>query len=63
MSNPDIAPKETFFVHVDGIAYSEHNYFSDAMRTAINVSNIFPNSHVEVASTEAKLATETAEAA
>ncbi len=42
--------KKTFLVHVDGIMYSEHNYFTDAMKTAMNVANIFLSSHVEVLS-------------
>ncbi len=50
MNHSDITFKETFFVHVDGIMYSEHNYFADAMKTAMNVANIFPSSHVEVVS-------------
>ncbi len=50
MSASEIILRETFFVHVDGIMSSEHNYFSDAMKTAMNVANIFPQSHVEVVS-------------
>jgi hypothetical protein len=45
MNHSDIRFKETFFVHVDGIMYSEHNYFADAMKTAKNAANIFPSSH------------------
>ncbi len=43
MNHSDITFEETFFIHVDGIMYSEHNYFAD-------VANIFPSSHVEVVS-------------
>ncbi len=50
MKNSELSLKETFLVQVDGIRYSEHNYFSDALKTAINVGNIFPESHVEVVS-------------
>ncbi len=62
MNNSGITLKETFFVHVDGILYSEHNYFSDALKTALNVGNIFPQSHVEVVSSVQSKA-KTAEAA
>jgi len=43
---------ESFFVHVDGSIYSEHNYFSDALKTAMKVANIFRQSHVEVISSK-----------
>jgi hypothetical protein len=63
MSASEIILKETFFVHLDGIAYSEHNYFSDAMKTAMSVANIFPQSHVEVVSSKDDLEAEAAQAA
>jgi hypothetical protein len=62
MSPSEMILRETFFVHVDGIMYSEHNYFSDAMKTAMNVANIFPQSHVEVVSSN-EHSSATAEAA
>jgi hypothetical protein len=43
--------------------YSEHNYFSDAMKTAINVASIFPQSHVEVVSSNDNAVTKAVEAA
>ena len=52
MTNSVIMLTESFFVHVDGSVYSEHNYFSDALKTAMKVANIFRQSHVEVISSK-----------
>jgi len=44
-----------FCVQVDGIIYSEHAYFTQAVKTAMNVANIFPEADIEVVSKDSVL--------
>ncbi len=45
------------------VMYSEHNYFTDAIKTARNLANIFPSSNVEVVSSNEPQERKAAEAA
>jgi hypothetical protein len=52
MENMRKGANETFCVCIDGIQYSKHVYFTDAIKTAMGVANIFADAHIEVLSDE-----------
>jgi hypothetical protein len=50
MSNHKYESDVPFCVYVDGIVYSEHPYFTQAVKAAMSVANIFPEADIEVVS-------------